>query len=319
VPTILGDGDRVGVAFLDPDDAWSGPGSGAAHLDRIRATLRRETTAPATGPALREVQIRRYVRTLRRRLPAESQLLCFTPLLDDEVERVVRRLDAHGHDITVCSPDPTITTTVGGTVVRIGRRQRISRVRAAGIRVVDWGGQRATRRRRRACAAGVVDVTRLAVGVVFAAGTVTVAALLPAGPPVVLLAILGIALTGVGVYRHRRRHVSRGVLPTFPAILLAGTLGLPIGFVLVATVGGILVWDAGTLAVDLRQQLSATANTSRAAAVNLGSTAVATAGIATVVYAGTFVGRGHLRAVGVVVLVAGACLLAVGLQPRVTE
>jgi hypothetical protein len=48
-------------------------------------------------------------------------------------------LDAYGHLVTVVSPDPTTADTPGHRLARVQRRNRISRLRAAGLRVVDWG------------------------------------------------------------------------------------------------------------------------------------------------------------------------------------
>lgn len=45
----------------------------------------------------------------------------------------------------------------------------------------------------------------------------------------------------------------------FAAAIVAGASGAPAGTVLAGTVGAVLVWDAGATAIDLGDQLGATA------------------------------------------------------------
>jgi ribose 1,5-bisphosphokinase PhnN len=59
--------------------------------------------------------------------------------VDDVVVRTARQFDAHGHLVTVISPDPTGDDTVGHTLARVERGNRISALRRAGVRVLDWG------------------------------------------------------------------------------------------------------------------------------------------------------------------------------------
>jgi uncharacterized protein (DUF58 family) len=61
-----------------------------------------------------------------------------TPLCDDFGTEVARRLDAEGHLVTVVSPDPTATDTAGQRFARTQRKHRVSELRQAGLRVVDW-------------------------------------------------------------------------------------------------------------------------------------------------------------------------------------
>jgi uncharacterized protein (DUF58 family) len=75
---------------------------------------------------------------LRKRLPAASQVIFVAPLCDDFGPGIARRLDAEGHLVTVVSPDPTATGTAGQRLARTQRTHRVSRLREAGIRVVDW-------------------------------------------------------------------------------------------------------------------------------------------------------------------------------------
>lgn len=138
--TLDRDGDRVGLASIGPERLWIPPGGGSAHRTRIRTALQHDDAFTATGRD-RRLQPASFVRTLRRRLPSDAQLLVFSPLLEDDIVDVVRRLDAHGHPVTVFSPDPTTTGTVGGTVVRLERRDRLATLRRAGLPVIDWAGE----------------------------------------------------------------------------------------------------------------------------------------------------------------------------------
>lgn len=133
--TLLGDGDRVGLATIEPDTRWVAPGGGSIHRDRLAAGLKSDGSA--TDPLI-DFAPAQYVRHLRRRLPAASQLLCLSPLLDEDVVEVFRHLHAHGHQVSVLSPDPTNEGTLGGRVTRLERSTRAATLREAGIRVIDW-------------------------------------------------------------------------------------------------------------------------------------------------------------------------------------
>lgn len=135
---LEGGGDRVGLAAFGPEDLWLAPGSGSDHRVKARQLL---ATHPALSPTPTDADFFPSIklRRLRRLLPSDAQVLFFTPLCDDYVASVARRLDAYGHLVTVVSPDPTTTDTPGHRLARVQRQNRISRLRAAGLRVVDWG------------------------------------------------------------------------------------------------------------------------------------------------------------------------------------
>jgi uncharacterized protein (DUF58 family) len=76
---------------------------------------------------------------LAGRLPDESQVVFCTPMVDDAAAYVARRLHVRGHPVTVVSPDATRRDTVGRTMASVERSNRLSELRAAGIRVIDWG------------------------------------------------------------------------------------------------------------------------------------------------------------------------------------
>ncbi|WP_050032907.1 DUF58 domain-containing protein [Halorubrum halophilum] len=135
---LLDGGDRVGIAAVGPRDCWLSPGAGTAHAARGRETL---ATDPALAPTPSEGRFygSLWLRRFRRRLPADAQVLFFTPLLDDYAVSLARRIDAHGHLVTVCSPDVTAGDTPGTRLVSFERRERLRELRGAGIRAVEWG------------------------------------------------------------------------------------------------------------------------------------------------------------------------------------
>ncbi|WP_135826468.1 DUF58 domain-containing protein [Halorussus ruber] len=137
VTKLLDAGDRVGLASLGPESCWLAPGAGHDHQARARNLL---ATHPAFSPVPSEEMFYPTTRLkqIRKRLPASSQVLFVTPLCDDFGPEVARRLDAEGHLVTVVSPDLTATATSGQRFARTRRKHRVSKLRQAGIRVVDW-------------------------------------------------------------------------------------------------------------------------------------------------------------------------------------
>ncbi|WP_135828536.1 DUF58 domain-containing protein [Halorussus halobius] len=137
VTKLLDAGDRVGLASLGPETCWLAPGSGHEQRARARDLL-------ATHPSFSAVPSEEVfypttrIRWLRKRLPASTQVVFVTPLCDDVGPSVARRLDAEGHLVTVVSPDPTATATAGQRFARAERAHRVSDLRRAGVRVVDW-------------------------------------------------------------------------------------------------------------------------------------------------------------------------------------
>jgi uncharacterized repeat protein (TIGR01451 family) len=134
---LLDGGDRVGVAAFGPEELWLPPGTGGDHRARARDLL---ATHPALSPTPPEGKFFPSIRLrrLRRRLPPDAQIIAFSPVEDDYFASVLRRLDAYGHLVTLISPDPTDGDTPGHLLARIERRNRLSGLRRAGIRVVDW-------------------------------------------------------------------------------------------------------------------------------------------------------------------------------------
>ncbi|WP_313692037.1 DUF58 domain-containing protein [Halorarum halobium] len=137
---LLDSGDRVGVAAFAPGECWLPPGSGADHATKARDLLGTHPSLAPTPPTERFLPTT-WLRRFRRRLPADAQVIFCSPVADDYAVTVARRLDAYGHAVTVVSPDPTADDTPGRTFARIERGNRLSELRRAGIRVLDWGDE----------------------------------------------------------------------------------------------------------------------------------------------------------------------------------
>ncbi len=157
---IARDGDRVGVAGLGPGDAWLPPGVGSGHRVRARALLARHSAFSARPDD--DADLDAQLATLRSRLDADTAVVLFTPLADDDATAAARRL-AGKRDCTVVSPDPTGEVRAereprngerraeravneggegvgdaGGTLATVERRNRVAELRGAGVTVVDW-------------------------------------------------------------------------------------------------------------------------------------------------------------------------------------
>lgn len=135
--TLLDTGDRVGVASYGPQETWLPPGLGRDHRQRLRRALATDPAFDPTPPDRRFFAESTFQRILKR-LPSDAQVVCCTPLCDDAVSRFLRRVDAHGHPVTVVSPDVTGSVSTGDQLARARRRVRVRTLRQAGVRVVDW-------------------------------------------------------------------------------------------------------------------------------------------------------------------------------------
>lgn len=134
---LLDAGDRVGVAAFGPGECWVPPDTGSDHRTAVRRTL---ASDPALAPTPSDERFlpTTWLTRFRRRLPADAQIIFFSPVTDNYAVSVARRLDAYDHPVTVISPDPTTSDTPGHKLARVERANRLSRLRANGIRVVDW-------------------------------------------------------------------------------------------------------------------------------------------------------------------------------------
>lgn len=145
--TLLDANNRVGVAMYG-DGTYLTQGGGQAQAVRVRRLLEQGPDGLRTehGPEglrsdhkhVRMAHGGEHVRTLRRHFPENAQVVFVTPLLDDAPVRIATSMVAHGHSVTVVSPDMTQTTTPGGTVSRIERHDRLRSLRENRVRVIEW-------------------------------------------------------------------------------------------------------------------------------------------------------------------------------------
>lgn len=147
VARLLEDDDSVGVAAIGPhyggspdraEPCWLSPGTGDHHRSQLRRLLTSHPQFDARPPTF-EVHWQRQLRGLERQFPADSQVVFLSPLADGVAVGIARWLDAHGHPVTIVSPDPTGAETAGQQLARVGRRVHVADVESAGIPLVDWG------------------------------------------------------------------------------------------------------------------------------------------------------------------------------------
>ena len=148
------------------------------------------------------------------------------------------------------------------------------------------------------------------------AGTgLAVAALVPAGHPALLAALA--AAPFALARRHPRALLAHlGGLVLLVAVVLAAVGPTAEGLVLLATVAAVVAWDAATTAASLEAQLSPTATTVRAEAVHTGATLLVGTLLAGAVYLVSLIPVGTVPAAVAVLVVAGAVVLLVVLEPR---
>lgn len=133
-------GDLVGIAAYDTVPCWQAPGAGEEDRERARHVFAEHPAISTLPPDLKDVG-GTYVDPMthiRRQLAPESQIMLFSPLCDDYTAEVARRLDSVGHPITIISPDPTSSDTVGQRLARVEREMRVASLREHGIRIIDW-------------------------------------------------------------------------------------------------------------------------------------------------------------------------------------
>ncbi|MFB6119958.1 MAG: DUF58 domain-containing protein [Halobacteriaceae archaeon] len=139
--SLIDAGHLVGFAAFDTVPMWMGPNTGDQHMERARRMF---VDHPAISPLPPDVLDKTggYVDPMthvRRQLPKNTQIFLFSPLTEDFVYEVARRLDGAGHLVTIISPDPTSSRTLGQRLARLERKSRVVRLREHGIRVIDWG------------------------------------------------------------------------------------------------------------------------------------------------------------------------------------
>lgn len=131
---------RVGVAAVGRATAWLPPGAGPDHRTRANDLLSTHPTVATAPPSAEEIDqsVGAQIDQIRARLPGESQVVLLSPLCDDDVVEAVLTLEAHGHPVTVLSPDATADESVGERLAGIERRNRLHRLRQVGVDVVEW-------------------------------------------------------------------------------------------------------------------------------------------------------------------------------------
>jgi uncharacterized repeat protein (TIGR01451 family) len=128
---------RVGVAAFGRELCWHAPGTGRDHADDAHRVF---STHPAfrMSPPRDDVDLDAQTDSLRARLPDASQVVLLSPLTDDGAVAAAKRLEAHGHPVSVVSPDVTSDDTTGERLARVERENRLRRLRQAAIPTVDW-------------------------------------------------------------------------------------------------------------------------------------------------------------------------------------
>lgn len=135
--TLLERRNRVGIAAFGRRFTWLAPDIGREH--RLRAERMLSTDdAFLMSPPTDESPLDEQIASLRTRLPVNAQILLLSPLIDADIAAAARRLEAHGHPVTVISPDVTTAETVGERLVGVERQNRLSALRRSGVPVVDW-------------------------------------------------------------------------------------------------------------------------------------------------------------------------------------
>ena len=137
---FLEDGDRVGLLIYGWYLDWTFPGYGRVQRERIlRALARARPGASVLFDTLDYLPVRYF--------PARSQIVIVSPLCADDYSRLVR-LRARGYQVLIVSPDPVEfegrhlpsdgESDLAVRIARLGRRLLLTRLRRAGIQIVDW-------------------------------------------------------------------------------------------------------------------------------------------------------------------------------------
>ncbi len=138
--TFLNQGHRVGLLLYGKVLDWTFPGYGRIQRERIFHSLARSEPGDS-------MVFDRLDHLPTRFFPPKSQLVLVSPLHSDDPDRLIGLL-ARGYQVLVVSPDPIgfearqlAPTASVQLAIRIARLQRglvLSRLRRAGIRVLDW-------------------------------------------------------------------------------------------------------------------------------------------------------------------------------------
>ncbi|HKL28351.1 MAG TPA: DUF58 domain-containing protein [Natrialbaceae archaeon] len=137
---LMDDGNRVGAASFGPSWTYVPPGLGRDHEVRLRDRLALGEGFSPT-PDRSEFVLGLSLRRIQKHVPENAQIVFCSPVIDDVAVETTRRLEAHGHAVTVLSPDVVDDETIGSTVVDLEREDRIRNIRQTYGRVVSWDVQ----------------------------------------------------------------------------------------------------------------------------------------------------------------------------------
>jgi uncharacterized repeat protein (TIGR01451 family) len=160
---LTDEGHQVGVTTLAPTEArnWVPPGRGETTeaaatdlFDRLQDDQDGESgddsaagAGGGRGPVAAdggdggEADGEALGLDLIERLPSHAQVVFCTPLADDTPIPVVETLLANHHDVTVLSPNVTVSgtdPTPGQAVMDLSRRTRLTDLQRLGVPTVDW-------------------------------------------------------------------------------------------------------------------------------------------------------------------------------------
>lgn len=135
--TLLENGHRVGISALNPKPFWLPPNTSDMHASTVRQAL---ATNPSFSPhpANDQIVATLQINELLKQIPANAQIIFFSPMTDDNVQVAAARLDSSGHRVTIISPNVTQTTTPGQRLARVERELRLEALYQRGIPVINW-------------------------------------------------------------------------------------------------------------------------------------------------------------------------------------
>jgi uncharacterized repeat protein (TIGR01451 family) len=138
---LLADGNQVGIATVGTADRWLAPGTGSSHRHEGTELL---GAVPLfeSDRAVEAGETPLWSHELGRRLSGTAQVLVFTPLSDPRTLYDLQQFEAHGHSVTVVSPDPTAERTASQRLARLRRSVTVTDLRQSGIPVYDWAWNR---------------------------------------------------------------------------------------------------------------------------------------------------------------------------------
>ncbi len=156
--------------------------------------------------------------------------------------------------------------------------------------------------------------TRPGTLVPLAGGLAATAALVPGGVPA-LVAGLSIPLFLLGGRLRWGLAAHAAGLAVVLGVVLAGVQPYPLSLLLVATVAGIVAWDAATTALVLDRQVSPAAGTARAEVVHSGATLAVGSALAGLAFLLSLVGSRTVPAVVAIFAISGAVAALIVLDP----